>query len=69
MNYGSEFYKLNIWILEFFFHFDNKGSSQFWRGLHKVKHLFKWGAVYKVGNGQYCSFWQDVWARDVPLKI
>jgi hypothetical protein len=53
----------------FFFHSDNKGSSQFWPGLHKVKHLFKWGALYKVGNGQHCSFWQDVWAGDVPLKI
>jgi len=21
-------------------------SSQFWQGLHKVKHLFQWGAIY-----------------------
>jgi hypothetical protein len=27
--------------------FDSKAArgSQFWKGLHKVKHLFKWGAV------------------------
>lgn len=45
------------------------GSSQFWQGLHKVKHLFKWGAIYKVGNGKLCRFWQDCWVLDVPLKI
>lgn len=52
-----------------FFYSDSKGSSQFWQGLHKVKHLFKWGAIYKVENGQHCSFWQDVWVGNVPLKI
>lgn len=31
------------------------GSSQFWKGLHNVKHLFKWGAVHKVHNGQSTS--------------
>jgi len=35
------------------FHSKVKGSSQFWQGLHKVKHLFKWGALFKVGNGQH----------------
>jgi hypothetical protein len=22
-----------------------KGASQFWKGLHKVKHLFRWGGI------------------------
>ena len=29
----------------------SKGVSQFWQGLHKVKHLFKWGSVFKIRNG------------------
>jgi hypothetical protein len=28
-----------------FFGSKTKGVSQFWQGLHKVKHMFKWGAV------------------------
>jgi hypothetical protein len=52
-----------------FFTSKSKGSSQFWQGLHKVKHLFKWGAMFKVRNGATCSFWQDSWVQDVPLKI
>jgi hypothetical protein len=34
--------------------FKSKGTqgSQFWKSLHKVKHMFKWGAVHKVGNGK-----------------
>lgn len=27
-----------------FFSSKSQGSSQFWKGLHKVKHLFRWGA-------------------------
>lgn len=34
-----------------FFISKNIGASQFWQGLHKVKHLFKWGAVNNVNNG------------------
>lgn len=52
-----------------FFNSKVTGSSQFWRGLHKVKHLFKWGAIFKVGNGRLCKFWQDCWAKGAPLKI
>jgi hypothetical protein len=52
-----------------FFYSNSNGSSQFWQGLHKVKHLFKWGAIYKVENGQHCHFWHDVWIGTVPLKI
>jgi hypothetical protein len=51
--------------------FDSKaaGGSQFWKGLHKVKHLFKWGFVFKIGNGKPCKFWEDCWIHNVPLKI
>jgi hypothetical protein len=42
-----------------FFSAPNRGSSQFWKGLHKVKHLFKWGAIFKVKNGLKCRFLQD----------
>jgi hypothetical protein len=34
-----------------FFDSNTIGSSQFWKWLHKVKHLFKWGAIFKVENG------------------
>jgi hypothetical protein len=52
-----------------FFSSKVKGSSQFWQGLHKIKHLFKWGAAFKVGNGGNCRFWEDCWLLNVPLKI
>jgi hypothetical protein len=42
-----------------FFSAPSKGSSQFWKGLHKVKHLFKWGALFKVKIGLNCRFWHD----------
>ena len=44
-------------------------GSQFWKGLHKGKHLFKWGSVFKVGNGKHCKFWDDCWLNNVPLKL
>lgn len=37
--------------------------------LHKVKHLFKWGAQYKVKNGRSVSFWEDSWLNDIPLIL
>ena len=52
-----------------FFDSKTKGSSQFWKGLHKVKHLFKWGAIFRVRNGNFCRFWQDCWVQNVPLSI
>lgn len=24
----------------------SKGGSQFWQGVHKVKHLFRWGVLF-----------------------
>jgi hypothetical protein len=51
--------------------FKSKGGqgSQFWKSIHKVKHLFKWGVVHKVGNEKLTSFWDDVWMSTVPLRI
>jgi hypothetical protein len=46
-----------------------RNGSQFWKGLHKVKHLFKWGAVFEVGNGKLYRFWEDCWIHNVPLKL
>jgi hypothetical protein len=46
-----------------------KGVSQFWQGLHRVKHLFKWGAIFQVRNGKHDKFWKDCWAKEVPLSI
>ncbi|KAJ1281961.1 hypothetical protein BS78_03G013200 [Paspalum vaginatum] len=37
-------------------------------GLHKAKHLFKWGAIHQVRYGRQTNFWNDVWI-EVPLKI
>jgi hypothetical protein len=51
--------------------FKSKGTqgSQFWKSLHKVKHMFKWGAVHKVGNGKRTQLWNDVWIASTPLRI
>lgn len=52
-----------------FFESLGKGGSQFWKGLHKVKHLFKWGAIHNVESGKQTKFWSDVWLGEVPIKI
>jgi hypothetical protein len=44
-------------------------GSQFWKSLHKMKHLFKWGAMHKVGNGKLTQFLNDVWLTSSPLRI
>lgn len=36
-----------------FFFSDGAGGSQFWKGLHKIKHMFKWGAIYNLGDGRH----------------
>lgn len=48
---------------------DQKGSSQFWKGLHKLKHLYQWGAKYRVHKGDKARFWHDSWIGSIPLKI
>lgn len=52
-----------------FFRSRHNRTSQFWKGLHKVKHLFKWGAQYKVMDGRLTSFWDNSWVSDVPLRL
>ena len=53
-----------------FFKSKSMGTSQFWQGLHKIKHLFKWGAIHKVENGAKTSLWNDVWIGDVgPVRL
>lgn len=52
-----------------FFCSGQKGTSQFWKGLHKIKHLFKWGAEYRVHKGDKVRFWHDAWSGGVALKI
>jgi hypothetical protein len=44
-------------------------GSQFWKSLHKVKHLFKWGPIHRVGNGKITQFWNYVWISEVPLRV
>jgi hypothetical protein len=44
------------------------GGSQFWKSLHKVKHLFKVGAKHEVRDGTHTSFWLDWWLGNAPLK-
>lgn len=39
-----------------FFGSPYNGTSQFWRDLHKVKHLFQWGAKYNVTKGDRIDF-------------
>lgn len=52
-----------------FFCSDQRGSSQFWKGLHKVKHLFKWGAEYSVHKANKVRLWHDPWLGGMALKI
>jgi hypothetical protein len=40
-------------------------GSQFCKSLHKVKHLFKWGVIHKVGDGELTQFWQDAWVTSI----
>ena len=42
-----------------FFSSSSRGTSQFWQSLHKVKHLFKWGAIYQVRDRAKTFFWED----------
>jgi hypothetical protein len=39
------------------------------KSLHKIKHLFKWGAIHKVGDDKLTSFWNDVWLESSLLRI
>jgi hypothetical protein len=39
-----------------FFKSNGRMGSQFWKSLHKVKHLFKWGPIHMVGNDKITQF-------------
>ena len=47
----------------------DRGGSQFWKSLHKIKQLFKLGAKHRVQNGHRTSFWQDRWHGEGPLSL
>ena len=38
------------------FEASSEGGSQFWRSLHKIKHLFKLGAKFSLGSGNIVRF-------------
>jgi hypothetical protein len=46
-----------------------QGGSQFWRSINKIKHLFKLGARYSVGDGRRTLFWTGCWLGEAPLAI
>lgn len=52
-----------------FYRTKGDGGSQFWVGLHKVKHHMKKGLKCQVNNGKDTLFWEDVWLKDVPLRL
>jgi hypothetical protein len=45
---------------------NGQGGSQFWRSINKIKHLFKLGVEFMLGNGERVLFWTDWWQRRVP---
>jgi mannosylglycoprotein endo-beta-mannosidase len=46
-----------------------QGGSQFWRSLNKIKHFFKLGSRFVVGNGRKTLFWTDCWLGESPLAV
>jgi hypothetical protein len=46
-----------------------QGGSQFWLSLNKIKHFFKLGSRFVVGNGRKTFFWTDCWLGESPLAI
>jgi hypothetical protein len=52
-----------------FFASSGRGVHNFGKGLHRVKHLFKWGAIHIVGRGDQTRFWEDVWIDKVLLRV
>jgi hypothetical protein len=46
-----------------------QGGSQFWRSIDKIKHFFKLGARFLVGDGRRTLFWTDCWLGEAPLAI
>jgi hypothetical protein len=46
-----------------------QGGSQFWHSLNKIKHFFKLGSSFVVGNGRKTFFWTDRWLGESPLAV
>jgi hypothetical protein len=47
---------------------NRNSGSQFWKSLHKIKHLFKLGASHVVVDGRRTMFWLDQWYGEEPLR-
>jgi hypothetical protein len=52
-----------------FYKTNGKKGSQFWKSLHKVKDLFKWGAVHRVGNDSRTQLCNDVLIKSSSLRV
>lgn len=50
-----------------FFLSKTKGVSEFWQGLHKVKHLFHWGTIHIVRNGKGPCFRRTSSWKGAPI--
>jgi hypothetical protein len=48
---------------------NGNGGSQFWKNIHKIKHLFKLGARHVVVDGRWTMFWQDKWLGSEALSV
>lgn len=47
----------------------NRGGSQFWQGVIKVKDKLKRGLKIQVNDEENTLFWEDVWLDEIPLKL
>jgi hypothetical protein len=52
-----------------FFGSNQRGASQFWKGLNKAKNIVRGGMKYIHGNGRKIIFWHEVWLGECPLRI
>jgi hypothetical protein len=43
-------------------------NSPVWNDLIKIKNLYMYGRVVKIGNGEDTDFWLDAWCGDTTLK-
>lgn len=48
---------------------NEKGGSQFWNGLLKIRVWVNWGVIHKVNDGKNTLFWEVTWLNDIPLKL
>ncbi len=43
-------------------------ASQWWRGVVKLKEIFRGGSAYSLGNGNSIRFWTDRWCCETSLQ-